>query len=205
MTRITHNVAFWLALCGICSFGAVYWVLGPQHTANLSVSLPLVTAFFLGLRLTGTAVHIARGKLQDQGAILMFGIWVFCVGLVEYLAFVLIYRYLGRPPWLLNSAFNPIGPWTVFWGLAIILLAPGTIKGSIPWGNVIYVIIAAFGGGMLTMAMIFFIVTQAPDLSLSEPIKVPGVGAVICTESQPVRVHAYCRAKPQIFDPLKIR
>jgi len=197
LKRITSNLAFILAVVGVLSFSLIYAALGHDNATNLASILPFGAASIIVVTWATAAYQAVRYNSREGAGILVFGVFLTALGIVENRAYTLVYRWLDRPEWLLTSVLNPLGPWMIFWGLAIILLAPGTVRGNVPWTNIVYIVVAAFLGGMLTAATIFLVLFKTEDVSmrLEEPFKLPVIGAITCSKAQPIRVPAYCRAR----------
>lgn len=140
MKRISTNLAFWVAICGICSYGLVYFLIGHEAIVEVSSSLALGGAIMIAMTWSASAAYAVRTGAREGEGLLALGIFVLASAIAYNRIYATAYRWLDRPEWLLNSPFNPLGPWSIFWGLAIILLAPGTVRGNVPNRNFIYVV-----------------------------------------------------------------
>jgi hypothetical protein len=121
---------------------------------QVSVSLVVVIAYL------PDAIDGLRQGQPDRAHQLSMGI---CLGFFSILcngAYSIIWRLAGTPDWLTNSALN--GFWVYLSILAGILhvTAPGSINGSVPRQNWIYIGLG-FGSGALVAA---FVMVAHPDL-----------------------------------------
>lgn len=149
MKRISTNLAFWVALLGISSYWLVYALIGHDAVVEVSSSLALGGAVMIAMTWWASAVYAIRSGAREGEGLLALGIFVLASAIAYNRIYATAFRWLDRPDWLLNSPFNPLGPWSIFWGLAIILLAPGTVRGNVPNRNFVYVVLSVGIGGII--------------------------------------------------------
>lgn len=165
MKRISTNIAFLVALSGIVSFSLVYRILGYTLMVELASSLVLGASFVVAMTWARTAYEAVRHGARDGAGLLSLGIFVLATAVFINRSYASAFRWLDRPEWLLLSPLNPLGPWSIFWGLAIILLAPGTVKAQVPARNFLYIVGAVFLGSLvagITFGLFLANATAAP-------------------------------------------
>lgn len=148
MKRITTNFALWLLVGGNASFLALYYLMGHNATVEIASGLLLGGYIVLGMSWSIAAVGavLNRGRLGSD--ILGLGIfWAFTALAIRQL-WVTDYRRLSRPEWMLEHWTNPYLVYSIFWGLLIMILAPGTNSGEIPTANKIFLLVAVIIGAM---------------------------------------------------------
>lgn len=149
MKRVTTNLAFWLAAAGFSSFWIVYGVLGHEATVEIASGLVFGADIMLALTWAAAAYYAVRHGAKSGEGILALGLfWVCSFGAIQRF-WTIVFRWLDRPDWMLDHWSNPLAVWSIFWGLIIIMLAPGTQQGNVPARNQVQVILAVFIGALV--------------------------------------------------------
>jgi len=152
------NIAFWIAVGGILSFGILYYILRTDITSIVASSLSLGVALMLIITWAPACYSAVKRGSREGRDLLRMGIWFTALGVLLSRIYVIIYVVLDRPDWLLYTPFNSIGVWTYIWGAGMILLAPGTTEGVIPMTNFWIIAFAiAIGIGVSSFTLGFFL------------------------------------------------
>lgn len=147
--RLTTNLALWLLTIGLASFWFVYAIFGQAVTIEIASGMLLGGCVVLALTwLPSAAIAIANGGRSGPDVLALGLCAMSTFGAIRQ-TWTLAYRYFGRPEWMLDHWSYPFVIWSVFWGLLIIILAPGTTEGDIPTSNKIYLIVAAIIGALV--------------------------------------------------------
>lgn len=147
MRRLKSNTIAHLAAVGFMSYWVLWFGLGASarglgiELTNNEIMLELCSGLVLGAApiLTYTwftsAVQALKEGGRDDYSFLNFAIFTLCAAITYQRVWVTANRWMERPEWMQESALMPLAPWSIFFGLVLLLMAPDTREGTIPIKN----------------------------------------------------------------------
>lgn len=172
MRNVTNDTLFRLAFVGFFSYWIIWWVvealvyaLGVDTFTTFDVMTELASGLVLGLApvvavswLTSAIKAIKEGK--EGYNYLNFAIFVLAVGMTYQRIWGNALRWFERPDWMLSSALSPLAPWTLFFGLVFLIVAPETTDDLVPNRNWIILVSAIALGAAISGITVGFLLGQ---------------------------------------------
>lgn len=150
MTQLKTSVAAWLCLIGIMSFWIFWFSVGRLATTQLAYSLMLGCAITLMVQWFLPAFRAVKSPQSSGAGLTAFAIFGIVCALAVQRIFAIVNFKLDYPDWLLESFMPSLSAWTLFFFLAVLVLAPGTTAGVVPVRNFWQLTVAIFIGGIVS-------------------------------------------------------
>lgn len=175
MRRLTTNVLLQVAAFGFLSYWALWYALGAlaewltlpisgsDIMIELSSALVLGAAPIVAYTWFSSAIQAVREGGREDYSFLNFSIFILVMAISYQRLWATATRWLDRPEWMLESALMPLAPWSIFFGLIMLLMTPNTTQGSIPAGNWWRVVAASIIGTALAFTTLGFYLGRISD------------------------------------------
>lgn len=204
MKRLRRSVAAYLTLLAF----VLTWVLAETFSwyELQEISSALVMAASI-IAMSQWALPAAR-SLRDgtEGAdFFALSIFVNLFSISSQRVWINVLRWMGRPDYLVYSPVGSITALMLAYSIFLMILAKETTRGKIPIQNIFRAGTALVVGIIIAVfTMSFFADQRDENGRLQNPVSLPFIGAVGCTEQKPVRVPAFCRSARNKAAPMSI-
>lgn len=174
LKKLSQGVLLRLALLGFFSYWIIWFGIDAlvghfeiTRVTTFDVMMELSSGLVLGIAPVvgyGWSKTIYRSFKEGSGEgydLLSFSIFVLMAGLIYQRVWSNLLRWLERPEWMLTSPLAPLAPWTIFFGIVFLLLAPGTTENNIPNKNILLLMAAVAVGSAISAGTVGYFIGQA--------------------------------------------
>ncbi|QXV73579.1 hypothetical protein [Rhizobium phage RHph_X2_30] len=154
MKRISSNTAAMIAIISIGLFWILNAILGREIMIELASSLLLGACCSVMIRWAGAAYSSVRSGGKEGENLLALAIFSLGASIFFHRSWANLVRWSDRPEWMLESPVAAFAVWIMAVSMAMIILAPGTVRGVVPLRNLLWLFASGCIGSLVAGIMI---------------------------------------------------
>ncbi|AEG53129.1 hypothetical protein [Sinorhizobium meliloti] len=154
MKRISSNTAAVIAILSIVLFWILNALLGHAIMLELASSLLLGACCSVMIRWAAAAYAAVRSGGKEGENLLALAIWSLGAAIFFHRSWANVVRWSDRPDWMLDSPVAAFAVWIMAIAMAMIILAPGTVRGVVPLRNFVWLFASGCVGSLVAGIMI---------------------------------------------------
>ncbi len=154
MKRISNNTAAMIGLFSIGSFWIMNAFLGHLIMLEIASSLLLGACCSVMIRWAAAAFNAIRAGGKEGENLLALAIFCLGASIFFHRSWANVLRWYERPAWMLDSPVSAFAVWIMAVAMAMIILAPGTVRGAVPLRNFVWLFASGCVGSLVAGIMI---------------------------------------------------